>query len=376
MYIQWRFGDRGVSAVATYANFDTIPRAFGGFMNAAATSQIAALFGARRSNEAAQVLADLLRIGLLISILLPLALIPALKPAARWFGAGADIVDHGYTYCLPMVLSTACPVFALLFGGALLGEGRALLFAVVQVSTMVLNIGVFDPIFMFLTPANIAGAAYGTTVGDLIPLVVIATLYFKGKFSVKPQWRDLFRRFSPNTWPAVRVGLSQLFSQLSFMIPTIILRKFVGMSCGADVPYVAVVNGFNAQVRWYQVTLIVIADGFLSCGSYAFSAGLHARGLHLLVHALWLSGVWVGVNVLLLVAVPETAGRIFGESAEALQWAAEMLRNANVAAIVLPFIWATQAMLQAMGNEFMRDFAKLQFHEILVRLRMQTCSSH
>lgn len=45
---------------------------------------------------------------------------------------------------------------------------------------------------------------------------------------------QLLKKFSPNTWPALKVGTSSLIAQLSICIPSIMVRKFIGMACSNE----------------------------------------------------------------------------------------------------------------------------------------------
>jgi Na+-driven multidrug efflux pump len=71
---------RGVSAISTSCNFDTLPRAFGFFVNAAASSEVSALFGGGQSEVVPQVFADLFRLVIVFAFMVPAMLVPIMKP--------------------------------------------------------------------------------------------------------------------------------------------------------------------------------------------------------------------------------------------------------------------------------------------------------
>ncbi|OHT12427.1 MatE family protein [Tritrichomonas foetus] len=354
MWINKALGDKGVTEVSTYSNFDTIGRAFGFFLNVAASTKISSLFGAGLGHQAPQLLVDLLRVAFILSVFVPVVLIPCLKPAARWFGATYDIVEEGFEYILPVIVCAFIPILYLTFCGCLLAEGRTMIFGLLQTITLILNVVIFDPLLLLALRWGMLGNALATILAEGLPMIVIATLYFCGKFSVKPKIGDFFKKFSPHTWPALKVGFSQLFYQLSLAVPGIVLRKFLGLS-STDETYIDIVAGFNAQIRLYQIVFMVTAAvsmGFLPCASYAIGAQRYKRALKLLMHTCWVSFGWTALTMIGTVAVPRLVSMMFSNTEGYLNYATQFIRNSNVVAFVSPVALIIQALLQALqlGN--------------------------
>lgn len=350
MWIEKALGDKGVTEVSTYSNFDTIGRAFGFFLNVAASTKISALFGAGLGMQAPQLISDLLRVAFLFSLFVPAVLIPILKPAAYWFGANKEIVDEGFEYILPVIACAFIPIIYLTFCGTLLAEGRTLIFALLQTITLILNVLLFDPLFLLVFKWGMLGNALATIFAEGIPMVVITTLYYCGKFSVKPKFGDLFKRFSPHAIPALKVGFSQLFYQLSLAVPGIVLRKFLGLS-STEETFVDIVAGFNAQIRFYQIVLMVTAAvtmGFLPCASYAVGATRYKRVLALLKHVCWISFGWSIITMIFTVGIPAQISKMFSSSPTYLVYATQFVRNSNVVAFLIPVALIIQALLQSL----------------------------
>lgn len=352
IWVEKGTGTRGVTAVSTYSNFDTIGRAFGFFLNVAASTKISALFGAGRADEAPQVVADLLRVGLIFSVVVPSILIPCLKPAARWFGASEDIVNYGWEYILPVILCAFIPILYLLVCGCLLAEGRTYTFGALQLTTLLLNILFFDPLFLLPLKLEMFGNALATILSEGLPMVTIVVLYFLGKFGVKPKARDLLRKFSPHTGPALKVGLSQLLYQLSLAVPGIVLRKFLGLSCGGDDQlFLDIVSAFNAQIRYYQIVFCVtgaVTMGLLPCGSYAFGAERWGRYFRLLMHCSWICFSWCFFTMIFTVGFPRQLCMALAQDEGYLHYGEQMVRNSNVVAFLSPVALIIQAVMQSL----------------------------
>ena len=56
----------------------------------------------------------------------------------------------------------------------------------------------------------------------------------------------LMNKFSPHSFEALRLGLAQLFLQISWSIPGVWVRKLIGLSCHNDEKLFSdVMAGFN-----------------------------------------------------------------------------------------------------------------------------------
>lgn len=109
IWISKACGTDGLSAVSMMNAFDGIGRSFGFFLAIAAATQISFLFGKGRSNEAAQVVADLIRMSFVCGAFTAAVLIPILRPISVWFGAEEKIIQLGIKYMLPLnICASAC----------------------------------------------------------------------------------------------------------------------------------------------------------------------------------------------------------------------------------------------------------------------------
>lgn len=158
IWISKACGDDGLSAVSTLNAFDGIGRAFGFFLAIAAVTQISYLYGKGKSQEASQVIADLIRMSFICGAIVAAVLLPVFKPCSRWFGSNETIVDLGFKYMELLAIFSFNTCLFLSAGGCLQGEGRTFLFGISNVACLVLNMCVFNPIFLFGFKTGIIGA--------------------------------------------------------------------------------------------------------------------------------------------------------------------------------------------------------------------------
>lgn len=250
IWISKACGDDGLSAVSAMNAFDNIGRSFGFFLAIAAATQISYLYGIGRSKEAGQIIADLIRMSFVCGAITAALLIPILKPITEWFGASEEIAQLGIDYMLPLNICAFNSCLFIAAGGFLQGEGRTFLFGISNVACLCINMLILDPLFLFGFKWGIRGASIATVCSEFIPGITIITLFYCHKFGVKPELSQLLKKFSPNTWPALKVGFSSLIAQLSSCVPSILVRKYMGLAAGDnEQDFADIMAGFNAAIR-------------------------------------------------------------------------------------------------------------------------------
>ena len=353
MWMAKAMGDLGMSAISLYSNLDNIGRAFGFFLNTAASSKISALFGENQGSEAGQVFCDLVRCCFVCGAIVPLVLLPVCKPLGRWFGSDPETIEYGFQYLAPLLGLSSITCIYLLMCGCLQAEGRSILVGAIQMGSLFANMLGLNPLFLLVFKWKTIGGAFATILSELVPAVILLLLYFCGRFGVKPDWRGLFRKFSPHTMPAVKVGISQLIMNLSRSVPSIFLRKFMGM-CAENNPigtFDDAVAGFNAVARIYGITdsvRLAVSMGLLPSASYAFASHRVKRIFWLIFHACWINLIWAVGTCLFTAFGAKYLAMTISSSPTYLMWATPMLRTSNWEA---PFSWirnVVQTVLQAL----------------------------
>ncbi|OHS95705.1 MatE family protein [Tritrichomonas foetus] len=357
MWVARALGDIGMAAISLYSNLDMIGRAVGFFMLTAASQRISSLFGENKGDEAGQVICDLFRCCFIGGMIVPAILIPCSRPLAAWFGAEKLTTDMAFNYLTPLNACSCITCVYLMWCGCLQAMGRSLLVGAVQIASLVANMAIFCPLFLLVFKWGTVGAAFATIVSEFIPAFTLTILFFCGKFGVKPDWRGLFRKFSPHTTTALKIGLSQLIMNLSRSIPSIFNRKFMGLCAenrgdtGDDGTFEDAIAGFNAVSRIYAVTdavRLAVSMGLLPSASFAFTSHRYKRIFTLIFHAVWIDLVWSIATTLLTAFGSRYVAMSISTSENYLRWAAPMLRTANWEA---PIAWIRniiQTTLQAL----------------------------
>ena len=348
IWVSKAIGEKGLSAISTIGVYDGISRSFGFFLSSAGSAKISQLYGEKKEDEACQVIVDLIRISVLIGIIVPLILGLTTIPLSEWLGADDEICKLCKEYMLPINIGTFTTVLFITLGGCLQGEGRSIFFSILNVISLVVNMCVLDPIFLLACKTGIWGASFAQALAEAIPGVVIFVLYFLDKFGIKPKWKMFIQKFSPHTLPALKVGLSQLFANLSQIVPSIIVRKLMGLAFKDG--FNDAMAAFNTVVRFFILTnsvIIAITMGFIPCASYAFAAKNYRRWFYLAIHSLWLSFIWGSFTAILTWAVPRPLSRMFASGKGYLDVCEPMLKYSNALGFIIGGRFCGVAFLQS-----------------------------
>ena len=363
VWISRSVGELGMTAISAYTAFDNIGRAFGFLTSVAGSQTISALFGAGKPEEATQVICDLIRVCIVSGIIVPAVLLPLVKLGVEWFGAGDDVIDLGFGYICPILCCTVFTCWYVTAGGFLQAEGRSLLFGVIQVIALIVNMVILDPIFLLAFNWGLPGAAWARCISEAVPAFVIMFLFFIGKFSVKPRFGQLFKCFSPYTLPALKVGMSQLVSNLSVSIPGIIVRKLIGAAArNGGYNFNDVLAGYNVVFRYAQITnnvMMGFTNGYIPPASYAYAAKNYKRWVRLSIHLNWINLMWGSITATLSWSIPRQISQIFSSGEGYLRWATPMLRIGNSLGFVVFGRFNFPAMLQSLQKGLTSTFLSL-----------------
>lgn len=358
VWVNKAMGKNGITAMSSYMPFENICRAFGLTAACSGSNAVGGFIATNKfdKEEGSQVICDLLRVCIIIGIITPAVLCPTVKLAVRWFGASEEIVDLGYEYILPILSCTFITCFYLAFTGFLVGEGRTLFYACMTIATSLLNVLFFCPLFLLAFKTGIVGAGISTVLSQGLATIVVAIFYFTGCFTVKPEFNQFFKKFSPLTKGALKACLSQGIANLSLSIPGILIRKLVGKIAEKNELYNNSIAGFHAVTRWALLVhrvIIGFITGYLPAASYALNGKKYKRYLYLTLHVNWLSFAWGSLTAILTFTIPRQIAMIFSKDPGYLEWATKMLKRSNSGAFFAFAQYTVGNMLRSLGMGLM-----------------------
>ena len=245
-------GKDGMSAISSYAPFESITQAFGLTASFAGSCAISAMIATKKNDKeaASQVIVDLLRVCFVVGVVIPSVLCPLAEKSVLLFGTSEKIAKLGFEYILPILICTVTTCMFLAVNGFIEGEGRPILVSLVTVLASVANVAILCPLFLLGFKVGLIGAGIAKVLSRVIPCIILLTFYFKGAFTFKPKLNQVLKKFSPLTLGALKACLSQGFANLIAVIPSILIRNILGkMSVGKDNDYDSFYSFLNLSKR-------------------------------------------------------------------------------------------------------------------------------
>ncbi|KAH0795314.1 MatE family protein [Histomonas meleagridis] len=350
MYISKFVGPYGLTVVSSCYVIDYVAIAFGNFLNIATSSKISYLYGSGRQNEAPQVLADLIRVALIIGVLIPAILLPSTKPLLLWLSNDQSIANEGFYYVLPHMCCSFSATMYLCVLGVLEAEGRTWTFGFCQLSSLIANMALWDPLLLIGVKTGVWGASLATVLSEFVPMSAIVICLFKGRFTTRLHWRLFVQKFNKETYNALLVAISALLMNLSTTIPEVVLQKFVSNAARAIGEFNDIMALWNILLRLYQLAICIILafnTAYLPPTSYAFGAGRYKRILFLSLHAFWIMCLWTMIVTIVMCIWPDKIAGIWNSTERILYWAKIIIPNNFYTMMLCPMRMLTASFLQA-----------------------------
>lgn len=349
-WVSHTIGADGLTATGTVSLLEAINNAFGLYLLSCVSSRISYLFGLKKHDDCAQVFVDIIRISWIISIILPIIMLNICKPLTSWFGADEHIQEMGFQYMIPVTGLTVFYEMYQICCGLLQSEGLSWIYGVCQVCSLLLNMVCLDPLFLMAIKTPIWGASLASIIASFIPMVIIMTLIFKHKFTVKPTFKMFISKFSPETKSALKLGLSTLIENLSANLPDIVIQKWLGNSGNAIGKYNVVISSWNVTIRIYMFIVCInngIAQGLLPTASFAFGAKRLKRLRNLAFHALWIGTAWNAFCEIIVVTCARSLAKIWVKEKEFLDMTEKFFENGFYCIVLAMFKLVSITTLQS-----------------------------
>lgn len=351
MWVARTIGPEGITVFGAIFIIEFVATNISNYLMTSLSIRLSFLFGEGRGCEGSQIYIDFIRLALILGVLVPVCVLPATKPLVMWFGADDRIGAMCLQYMIPITAGCFFNFLYTMACGVLQAAGRSYLFGFVQFACIVANMAIFDPLFLVALRMPIWGASLATILAEGIPGVVLTILICMGKFALTPEKAMLRWKPSPETYKALKVGLGSLASNLSYVLPLLLLQKYVNMAASAVRRYETVLAVWAVIEKLYQLVSGICSgfqNGFLPAAAFAFGAERLNRLVWLFFHATWFSTVLSVLLGLIIVIIPGQVASMWDSDPEFIKWARAMLPKAFYTAPCVVFQYMVPALLQAM----------------------------
>lgn len=300
-------GQIGVEVYGAVYTVEFFAVAIAQFLSAGLSVRLSYLYGSQELDNCDQLFVDFLRLSIILGIITPCIVLPATKPIISWFGADDVTSELSLQYMIPITGGCMFNIIFLVSSGVVQADGKSLVYAIYQIVSFVLNVGVFAPILLLAIKTPIWGASLATILSQALPGIYLTIMIFRGKYRITPKFGMFWKPFCRETWHAIKIGLSTLISQISLTLPFLLMQKYVNNAATAIGEYGNVVAVWAVVEKLYLIVggiCVGFSNGFLNPGSYAFGAKNMSRMFRLMVHGIWLCTAACLLISIIIISMP------------------------------------------------------------------------
>lgn len=230
----------------------------GNGLGAGSNSSISRFIGSKQRDNASNSALHSLLIVLVVSILIPLIVLPFFDDIVLYMGAGS-VMNYARDYGMPILLGSFAFLFNLLFSSQLRAEGDMKKATFVMAAVEVLNM-ILDPIFIYVFNLGIKGAALATVIASIIPtLVAVYWLFVKKNTYLNYNIRK-FKYQSGYIRDILTVGIPASLEEFIISVVNIILNSMLVIVSGTGI------------IAAFNISFIILQLGMMPCIAIGTSA--------------------------------------------------------------------------------------------------------
>ncbi len=230
----------------------------GNGLGAGSNSSISRFIGSKQKDDAGNSALHSLLIVTVVSILIPLIVLPFFDDIVVYMGAGS-VMNYARDYGIPILLGSFAFLFNLLFSSQLRAEGDMKKATFVMAAVEVLNM-ILDPIFIYVFDLGIKGAALATVVASIIPtLVAVYWLFIKKNTYINYNVRN-FKYHSSYIRDILTVGIPASLEEFIISMVNIILNSMLVIVSGTSI------------IAAFNISFIILQLGMMPCIAIGTSA--------------------------------------------------------------------------------------------------------
>lgn len=230
----------------------------GNGLGAGSNSSISRFIGSKQKDDTGNSALHSLLIVTVVSILIPLIVLPFFDDIVVYMGAGS-VMNYARDYGIPILLGSFAFLFNLLFSSQLRAEGDMKKATFVMAAVEVLNM-ILDPIFIYVFDLGIRGAALATVVASIIPtLVAVYWLFIKKNTYINYNVRN-FKYHSSYIRDILTVGIPASLEEFIISMVNIILNSMLVIVSGTSI------------IAAFNISFIILQLGMMPCIAIGTSA--------------------------------------------------------------------------------------------------------
>jgi len=273
IFIGQGVGPFAIAGLALTFPLMNITAAFGSLIGAGASAMISIKFGEKDYYSANKIFGNVLSLNLILGILIGVLGFVFLDPILRFFGASDNTLSYARDYMQVIMIGN---VFTHLYFGLnaiIRSSGFPLLSMNFTIASVLLNC-LFTPLFIYQFHWGIQGAAIGTIVAQVIPLIG-QFLHFRKKGSLL----QLHKNTLSLGWKYIKnifaIGLSPFFMNLAACTVVIFINWELKKNSG-DLA-IGAYGILNRVLVLFEMIIFGINQGMQPIAGYNYGAKRYIR---------------------------------------------------------------------------------------------------
>lgn len=347
IFIGRAIGTLGIAGVTISLPLQIVFFALSLTVGIGAASEISRRIGAGDTKSAEKTLGVATWLVLVGSALIVLFGLLFLKPILLASGANEEVLPFAMDY-MQVILYGAPFLIATVVGNNLArAEGNAPLAMKVMIAGALVNV-CLDYIFLFPLQMGIAGAAWATSISNVVSFVWLAPYFLNKKSAVPLLWKYV-RWSTDHVRKIMVIGAASFMREVSFVLQTLVLNHIL-MALGGSVA-VAAMGILMRLSMMVLMPIFGVVQGLQPIAGYNFGAKKFTRVREVFLTAVkWGTGISVFAFVLLYF-FPEFWVRVFVSSKEVelISVTVEGLKLMVLGFAVVGFQSVTGGLYQALG---------------------------
>lgn len=304
-------GPLAIAALSIAFPLQILVAAFAQALGAGGASVLSRRLGEGRPEDAAQVVGTVLVAVVILTAAMSALVLLFADPVLRVFGATDTILPLARDYLLVIGAGFVFNGLSMAISSLLQAEGNAKASMQGLVLGAVVNC-VLAPVFIFVLPWGVAGAALATVIAQTLAFVYLTSLYVRRKTHVTLR----ASHFRPNPTilrEASALGIPGLVQNAGMSVLMIIVNQSLGAYGGDEA--ITIYGMANRLMSLAFLPMFGLVQGFQPVAGYNFGARNYVRVRQALVGALGLAFGTMAVVWILFQLFPAAAMSLFTSDA-------------------------------------------------------------
>ena len=356
MIVGHYLGDNALAAMGSTSSLFDLLVGFATGVGSGFAVVIARCVGSKDSNEVKKSVAGTILLSAILTVIIMLLSVFALKPLMHFLNTPDSIFEDAYSYIYTICIAVGITVLYNMLSGMLRAKGNAFIPLIALLISSVLNI--FLDIYCIVNlKMGTRGAAVATVISQAISSIFCLIYIFNKEKDLIPS-KDSFEMDSKLYSDLIGQGLSMGLMLSIVSMGTVILQTSIN-KCGTSV--IAGYTSARKVMNFETMPLSTLGTALTTFVSQNFGAGNKQRIKDGVRYANILGIIWCGITIVLVFPLASLFIQFISstESTEVLYYGSTYLK---VSTVFLPFLAPLlnlRSSLQGLGKKIVPLFSSI-----------------